>query len=135
MGRPKGSRAPYKETEEGLRIHELFLKPFCREHTLEEGQTNAVEGIEAFFNVHTRRVYYVRANKSFTIPGGMWASLEQPTRIVPGVGRRYMAAAQTGVLRVDKTMPDRSELEFEDQVFVLTSAHLYHILPLLDLVA
>lgn len=135
MGRPKGYRRPLEETPDGILFFKLFLKPFLSELTLGDEQTNAVEGIEAFFSATTRKVMYVKASESFTIPGPMWASLEQPTRLVPGTGRRYMAKGQYGVLRMDKTMPERSEIEFEEQVFVLTRAHLSYILEKLTVVS
>ena len=135
MGRPKGSRTPWKETEEGKEIYRLFIQPFLAEYTLEEGQVGAVEGIESFFNLATRKTHFVRCTTAFNIPGLMWESPERPTRLIPGVGRRYMAPKQVAVLRMDKTMPERSEFEFEEQVFVLTRAQLTFILEKVEVIA
>lgn len=125
-----------ESSPEGERIYDLFIKPFLREYTLEEGETPAIEGMERFFGVPDRRVYFVKSKGAFLLPGRVWATKSAPYKIIPGSRViREMPRGAPGILRVDKRMPERSELEYGEYIFVLTQAELQFILEKLELVA
>lgn len=135
MARPDGSVNKVGVTDSGNKIYQWFIKPFLKGFTLTEDELEGEKGIEAFFDIENRKVVFCKATRSFTIPGPMWASPSQPYKLVPGVGRRYVTKGQGFVLRMDRATPDRSEVEFEEQVFVLSRAQLAAIQDFIKVVS
>lgn len=135
--RAKRLRGPNKlySTEAARALYALFVKPFFNAFTLRPDQDYWREGLEHFFSIHTRKIVWYRAEQSFYMPGSMWASLSHPYVTVQGTGSRYVAQGKGLWVRTDEAMPDRNEVEFEDQVFVLTNAELQVIKEKLKAVA
>ncbi len=124
MARLFGTPNKVKSTAAIRFLWQHFVKVFLSMYTMPPDEKSHEGGVEAFFGLPDRRVAFCRAAESFTIPGPMWESLDQPYILIPGVGKRAVPKNAGFVLRVDKAMPNRSELEFEDQVFVLSRAQL-----------
>lgn len=122
----KRKRGPnrLKETEAFKLFYSGVLQPFFRRYTLNDEQSYLRDGVEAFFNTQTRSTLWCAAVESFTLPGLMWSDPSHPFHLVQGVGRRYVKKGDGFVLRQDSELPDRNEIEFEEQVFVLTEAEL-----------
>lgn len=94
---------------------------------IEDGTNFFKKMVDAFFLVETRDVHWCRAIEQFMIPGLMWESLSRPSRLIPGTGRRHVLPGHKFILRTDDTMPERNEIEYMDQVFVLSEAQLMAI--------
>ena len=109
-------------TVAGRGIYKLFVKPFLNQYTLHHGQNSFKEGLEAFFNVNSRPIIWCRAQEAFKMPGEMWASSSQPYKKVIGTGDRLVHRGSVVVVRRDLTVKDKNEIEYKDQVFVLTDA-------------
>lgn len=113
-----------KPTDALQSFYHNFLKPFLGEFKLHEGQKQFEEGVEAFFNVEARPILWCRATSAFRMPGKMWRTPSEPYTLVEGVGRRQVTVGSAVVVRLDAAMPARVDVEFDDQVFVLTHAEL-----------
>ncbi len=135
MPRHKGSINKVGSTIAIRKIWRFFVRRFLAEYTLPPDEKSHEGGVEAFFNLPNRRVAFCRASEAFTIPGPKWASDEQPYLLIPGVGKRAVPKGAGFVLRVDKAMPERNEIEFEDQVFVMSLAQLMAIKDRIKVIA
>lgn len=133
MARPQGSKNRFGPTDTLKRIYELFVRPFIKQYVTHDSLENVA--IDAFFNSTDRKVYFCKAKEPFRISGPSWASESEPFRLVPGAGRRHVEKGQPLVLRLDRRTPDRSELEFDGQVFVLSKAELALIQEKIEVVA
>lgn len=123
-------RAPnkIKDTPALTALYDYFVKPFLRDYHLHLEQFETQEGYEAFFSVNERATLWCICHTSFTMPGDSWLDTSHPYNVVKGVpGRRYVKPGDGVVVRLDKRLPDRNEVEFDEQVFVLTRAQLAHI--------
>lgn len=112
-------------TPAAIALYRGFVRPFMDAFTFSDiERTRWIEGIEKFFNIDSRRIVWCRAKESFYIPGPMWATTSQPYNKIPGVGRRYVNVGAALYVRQDTERPDFNEVEFDNQVFVLTDAQL-----------
>ena len=120
--KPKRYRSPnkVKPTEETRAFFRYFLRPFVEALTYSTNEQESIQGYERFFHFDSRRVHYAKAERSFTMPGALWADEGQPFTRVLGTGRRRVERGDLLLVRVDATTPDRCEVEFDNQVFVLT---------------
>ncbi len=100
----------------------FFLKPFTEAYNYSVNHSSEVEGYEAFFNVNKRRVTYCKARVAFKMPGRLWRTQSTPFVCIEGTGRRYVKRDEAFVLRIDVERPEQVEIEFDEQVFVLTPA-------------
>ncbi len=121
-GQRKRAHRRLGATVAGRGIYKLFVKPFLDAYNLKEHQTSFKEGIEAFFNVEQRPIMWCKALEAFKIPGEMWASPSEPYKKIVGTGDRLVHRGGVVVVRQDLTVKDKNEIEFKDQVFVLTDA-------------
>jgi hypothetical protein len=124
MTKPKRYRSPnkIKPTEVTATFWRYFLKPFAEAYNYAQGQEERVEGYAAFFGASHVRVAYGRARQPFKMPGTQWAETSGPKRFIDGTGRRHVKVGDVFVLRFDAKYPDRCEIEFDEQVFVLNEA-------------
>lgn len=126
--RQRGFR-PNVNTWVNQTLYKLFIKNIVGRQLTNSGvitdaQSFFKTAVESFFLVDERDVRICRAKLPFNIPGPRWESLSNPSRLIPGDGVRHVPVGATFVLRTDIDMPERSELEFKDQVFVLSGAQL-----------
>jgi hypothetical protein len=130
-------RAPnkIKETNAGNTLYRFFIRPFLDRFSLLEEQLEFKEGMEAFFGYPGRRLAWCKAKEGFTLPGLMWADPSIPHKLIPGTGRRYVPKGAGVIVRLEEGRKDYNEIEFDEQVFVLTDAHLAIVNPYLEIVA
>lgn len=119
-------RAPNKlpGTSALIHLYQKIVRPFLNRYTLHEEQRELKEGIEGFFGLPQRRVVWCEVIEPFTMPGVMWITPSHPLKLIGGTGRRYAKRGDDFVLRLDEHRPDHNEIEFDEQVFVLTDAEL-----------
>jgi hypothetical protein len=103
-------------------IFKLFVKPFLKHFALPEEHSAWKQGIEAFFNVNERPIMWCKATETFKLPGEMWVNQSQPTKRIAGTGNRIVTRGAPLVVRLDLTVSNKNEIEFREQVFVLTDA-------------
>lgn len=108
-------------TEDIKLIFEKFIKPVLSRVDLEENESNFRGAIEAFFQVQTRDVFFARAKLNFKLPGFLVSELDRKDKLIPGAGRRSVKRGNILLVRTDKHMPDRIDIEFDDQNFQLNS--------------
>ena len=122
-------RAPnkLKSTESIQELFDGYLKPFLDHYTLHHEQRRMKEGAEAFFSVASRPVTWCKSREAFKMPGTMWVDTSHPTALIDGVGRRYVKPESELIVRLDEQRPDHNEIEFDEQVFVLTDAEFFTI--------
>lgn len=123
--RPRKSnrKSPRLEATPALKdIYNFFVKPFERAYCSQWHENTFSETVEAFFNTQSRNLSFCKASMSFTMPGGMWRAENRPYELIRGTGRRHIKTGDALVVRTDEATPNRCELEFDEQIFVLTKA-------------
>ena len=100
-------------------FYNLFLKPFMRNYVFTDGQNHFSEGIKAFFGAHYRSVYWCRATQPFELPGWIWRTPDDPSIRYPAGGNRRVTKGNQLVIREDLRTPNRIDIEFKNQVFML----------------
>lgn len=123
------------QTTSSKALYQWFVKPFLKEYTLPADASHWKEGLLAFFNVDRRPIVWARAKEAFKMPGQMWSSQSQPYKLVEGTGDRVVYRGAPLIVRRDLTAPDRNEIEFREQVFVLTEAQYNVIREKLEVIA
>jgi hypothetical protein len=123
-GAPRKPRTPNRFKYEAAikRIFDLFVCKFLQQVTLQEEESRVKQGIRAFFAADVRIVSFCKATEAFKMPGRTWRSLEEPNVHVAGVGRRHVPKGAALTVRLDERMPDRCEVEWDAQVFVMSQA-------------
>ncbi len=120
--KPKRYRRPSKWEygPEVRAIFEWFIKPFGDHFTPGLDERGLEANLEAFFNTRTRSVDLYRATCDFVMPGKI--QHEHPTIYVSGTKNRGIKLGDGVVVRVDDTMPDRIDAEWNEVVFLLNAA-------------
>lgn len=120
---PRKPRAPNKirHTDSLVLLYQKIVRPFLDMVYLHPEQRELKEGVETFFSVTSRPITWAHATESFTLPGPMWRDQSHPFNLLPGTGRRYVKAGDGVCVRQDANK-NTVEIEFEEQVFVLTEA-------------
>lgn len=132
----KHTKNRYGYGDEIKAIFDLFIKPILKQFHYKDEEMEMREGINWFFNSNSRSLYFCKAKESFSMPGRMWKSLSHPGILVPGTSwGRYVEKGARLVTREDDTMPDRNEIEFNGNMFVLTKAEWNVIEPKLERIA
>jgi hypothetical protein len=121
-------RAPNKigATVALKQLYDKFFKPFMRHFDPKNDWDVLTEGAEAFFGLPYRRIAWCKATEAFKLPGGVWASQSEPHKVYQGAGRRHVRKGDSLVIRRDMKLK-KNEVEFDEQVFVLTDAELAFI--------
>ncbi len=135
MARPPNAPSKVGSTPALKDLYISFLKPFLSQYYIHEEQTLMAEGVEGFFSVKSRPISWCKAKRSFTMPGYMWRSPSRPFDFIEGVGRRYVKPGSSVVIRSDANLPDKHDVEFDEQVFVLSDAELSVVKEYLEVLA
>jgi hypothetical protein len=128
----KPHRTPYGDVI--LTIYNKYVKPALWKLAGGEDETSLDQGLRRFFHVDTRHIYFAKAKRPFKIPGKMWIG-EVPLVMRVSAGRRYVKRGEGMVVRIDDTMPDRVDIEFDDQVFSMRGWQWKAIKEFVELVA
>lgn len=120
-------------------FYRLFIEPFTKAYSFSEDQHEEEDiprlGVEAFFGVEFRSVLWARARSKFEMPGAVWDSLDKPHIIYAAGGRRNVNKGDELIVREDIRTPDRTDIEFDGQVFMLTAAQYQVIKPKIERIA
>jgi hypothetical protein len=124
------------------KIYEWFIRPLAMtvEHSNYSGEEEEIklpERIRVVFGTGMREVFFCRANCAFRLPGGVWRNLSTPSDIVYGdvMTRRLVRKGDPLVYRRDSRTPERCEVEFSEQVFVMTEAEFNVVREKLEILA
>jgi hypothetical protein len=119
MKKPRKRRTRYTVYGKEIKsIYRKFIEPLIPHINVGDNESSIRKAIHTFFQPDTRRVYFGKAKAKFRIPGKKWGF--GPMELVPGVGRRHTAVGDPMIVRLDETMPLRVEIEYKEQIFVMT---------------
>lgn len=99
-------------SDELRKIALWFIKPIVRYVNIEEVDNVLEKATGIFFNVDTRTVYFARALHKFRMPGRLEGHSSK-------INREVSTGAPL-IVRIDETRPDRNEIVYRDQLFVLS---------------
>ncbi len=123
------------KTEPMEMFYKFYLKPFIKSLTFTEEQSPIRVGLELFFGINERSIQWCKVIDGFHMPGETWASSSAPfTRYNPSSGR-YVAKGKYVLIRRDTREPLKAEVEFNNNVYVLTAAQLELVLEKVKVVA
>lgn len=103
-------------------LYRLFIRPFTEQYTVAAADSRIKTALHAFFGIHYRSIFWCRALADFTIPGKKWESESRPYKHISGEGNRKVRRGNAIIVREDIRTPDVYEIEFRDQMFVLTKS-------------
>lgn len=112
------STVPY--TDAIKTIKNWFIEPFIRGLEMDRYSMDWETGVRHFFSSETREIGIYRAMEPLQMPGKR--QTEVPAFYVVGEGRRQVKIGQTLLARIDEQMPDRVDVEYDEQVFLLSAA-------------
>lgn len=120
------TRGPDKlyETPASVALWQRFVRPFLESFTMLSHERLFEDGPAYFFNVDGRRIQWCKCVTQFKMPGAMWLSESEPFFTIEGTGKRDVRPGAALIVRTDGALPDRNEIEYADQIFVLTDAEL-----------
>lgn len=98
-------------------IYTRFIKPLVNSMALGYDDNIFVESIARFFVVKTRTVLFCKAKEGFSVPGKSWS--EHPNVIEWGALTRQVKKGSALVVRYDELMPNRAELEYGNEIFIM----------------
>lgn len=123
------------KTEPMEMFYRHYLKPFIKSLTFTEEQSPVHVGLELFFGINERSIQWCRVMDGFHMPGYTWASASAPfSRYNPSSGR-YVAKGKYVLIRRDVREPLKAEVEFNNNVYVLTPAQLELVLEKVRVIA
>jgi hypothetical protein len=104
------------------KIYTKFVKPLADVHTADTTMA-LLDGIKRVFNWSDREVWFAEVAIAFKMPGKKWKG-GRHDRLIGGTGQRKIKVGHRFIVRWDKIMWNRCEMEDAEsgEVYVLTHA-------------